>query len=124
MREFGFFSELPHGDPDGESIHDYIRDSAGEYDLQVASYLQSGATLGATAGLTQDVLDPQGGTSGPLAIQTDGEWIWPADLPFYVRTYHVEVPAGLVERAASFNWRAPEMTRDQLIEIEKVMFPF
>ena len=34
-----------------------------------------------------------------INVMTDGAWVWSEDLAYYVRTYGVRVPEGLLHRA-------------------------
>jgi hypothetical protein len=33
---------------------------------------------------------------GPPHVLTDGAYAWPADLPYYLRNYHVQLPTHFV----------------------------
>jgi hypothetical protein len=44
---------------------------------------------------------------------TDGEWIWPTDLIYYVEEYHAELPAEFVARMASFGWSCPQLSHNE-----------
>ena len=39
-----------------------------------------------------DVIDSSKGTAGTPTVYTDGKWIWPGDLAYYVKNYHLELP--------------------------------
>lgn len=49
-------------------------------------------------GFDADVLDPNSPSIVPVAFQTDGTWIWPAAVGYYLRTYGVPPELELVER--------------------------
>src|SRR5262249_54299803 len=42
-----------------------------------------------------------------LVLLTDGEWIWPNDLRYYVRVYHCQIPEEFVLHMLSHNWFVP-----------------
>jgi hypothetical protein len=118
----GFFRELPHGDPTGPSLRDALgRGDAGVRD-QIASYLASGAVLATTSARASDVLRDTKVDAGRLAILTDGRWVWPADLPYYVREYNIQLPANLVEWARSAGWVPRDVSTEELVRIEEQLF--
>ena len=97
-KRVGFFRELPHGDPDGPSLHDARRESAAEDEAAILGYLARGAVHALSPGPVWDVLD-ESGPVGTASLLTDGEWVWPEDLAHYVEKYHVRLPAEFVARA-------------------------
>jgi hypothetical protein len=118
----GFFREFPHGDPNGESIKPCLaKGDAAVKDL-VAGYLEQGSTLAATAQRVFDVLDENKPDAGALAMITDGAWIWPADLPYYVRKYNISLPVKFVEHAKRSNWKPAEVSHQDLVDIENALF--
>jgi hypothetical protein len=50
---------------------------------------------------------------------TDGTWVWPSDLAFYVERYHVELPTDFVEHVRSCGWNPPQLSDDELIAAER-----
>ncbi|GAA3126889.1 hypothetical protein [Streptosporangium carneum] len=97
MKSVGFFRELGHGAPDGQSLH--VVRGKGAYEVgEVAGYLRGADVVAASAGAAYDVLSDDPTPIGGLNIHTDGEWVWPSDLAFYVEKYNVELPEELVTR--------------------------
>jgi hypothetical protein len=81
---------------------------------RIAAYLKEGALLVACPGVVGDVLDSgvkdvqdPAVPIGSAHILTDGAWAWPADLEYYVRTYHVRLPADFIEHMRTHQWRPP-----------------
>jgi hypothetical protein len=121
IENLGFFRELPHGDPEGESLIRIL--SMGDVAVQefVAGYLEKGTVLAATAQRVFDVLDDEKSDAGQLAVMTDGVWVWPADLPYYVRKYNISLPGRFVEHAKLSKWTPPKLSTKDLLDIESKM---
>src|SRR5690349_5590717 len=89
VENLGFYRELPHGDPQGPSLRELLGKGDVEARDGVANYLTTGSILATTGEYVFDVLKDGKVDAGLLAIQTDGRWVWPADLAYYVREYNV-----------------------------------
>lgn len=98
------------------------RGDLGVRDL-LASYLESGSLLAVTGKNVFDVLAEKQVVAGRLALITDGAWLWPADLSYYVRNYNILLPEDFVEYASERNWRPPELSSAELSAIEDEAFP-
>jgi hypothetical protein len=117
-RTVGFFSELRHGFPEAGSLRQSVSDTPSPNEDLVVRYLDQGIRwcicLG---GDCHDVLDPENKVieavpprflaRGPV-ILTDGEWVWPGDLSYYVQTYHARLPDEFISHMRDSNWRVPE----------------
>jgi hypothetical protein len=123
VENVGFFREFPHGDPQGPSL----RESMGKGDVEardgVAGYLANGSLLATTGEHVSDVLKDEKVDAGLLAIQTDGRWVWPADLAYYVREYNVQLPVHFVDWARAAAWTPPQLSSEELVQVEKSLFP-
>jgi hypothetical protein len=119
----GFFRELRHGRPDGPSIDDCAERSGGRDEDAIVRYLNAGATLAATGSMVDDCLDNTRKGVAPLEIATDGRWVWPRDLAYYVGEYHVRLPQEFVEHMRAHDWTARAFTSEELegLETEYVM---
>lgn len=51
-----------------------------------------------------DVIDSSKGTAGTPTVYTDGKWIWPGDLAYYVKNYHLELPQEFLDYMQEKNW--------------------
>lgn len=78
-----------------------------EHEEQIASYLEKAPSYGAMGCIVGDVLNPSQKAVLFPGTRTDGHFIWPAELSYYVRKYHVRIPPDLVERMASLGWQPP-----------------
>ena len=123
IENVGFFRELPHGDDQGPSLRELV----GKGDVQergrIAAYLAGGSILAATGGRASDVLKAEQVDAGALAIQTDGRWVWPADLTYYVAEYNVLLPVAFVDAMRAAGWTPPQLSNDDLVRIERTLFP-
>ena len=61
-------------------------------------YLNAGSVLAATPSRVVDVLHPERGDVSGENIRTDGCYLWPEDLAYYVAEYGARPPADFLER--------------------------
>ncbi|MGH3995604.1 MAG: hypothetical protein ACRDSN_24440, partial [Pseudonocardiaceae bacterium] len=54
---------------------------------RVLAYLESAPVVRASEGFGPDRIDPTRGRSVPLTWQTDGNWVWPGSVTYYLRSY-------------------------------------
>ncbi len=117
LRRVGFFRELRHGLPDGPSIHAACRRKLWpDYQL-AAEYLRSGSTVVTAGVLTDDIIDPKNTQIAPLAVLSDGVWVWPADLAHYVERYQCELPVEFLEHMRRAGWVPPVLAHGELVRI-------
>ena len=117
LRRMGFFHEIQGGLADGGSLRDSLRPEPSDHEGEVAAYLARGSVLGTTSKLAPDVLSDDPSPIATLETRTDGTWLWPSDLAYYVRTYHLALPEEFLEHAASRAWKSPALSLDELGEI-------
>lgn len=116
----GFFRELPHGLPDGDSLREAAeREVTPEQEEKLLPYLWGNTVLAATAAMVDDVLDPSAKAVARLEMVTDGAWVWPRDLAYYVERYHVAVPLPFILHLELRNWVQPVLSPDELLQVEK-----
>ena len=121
MKQLGFFRELPHGDPEGPSLLESGRQT-GDDEAAIVRYLAESPVLAISGSVVRDVIDPLHSVAGRNAVRTDGVWIWPADLAYYVANYRIELPADFIEHGARANWAVRALTQAELEELERKMF--
>jgi hypothetical protein len=69
-----------------------------DMDIQdVLDYLDNAPLVGPARGYDVDRLDPNGQQSVPVAFHTDGTWIWPAAVNYYLREHDIAPEPDLVE---------------------------
>ena len=108
MIAIGFYWELDHGDSGGPGLEASCQAEAGSDDEALARYLESGVVLYRVNEPTRDMIDLETELPPPHTL-TDGLYMWPADLPYYLRRYHVRLPRAFVLRAKDHGWRVPEV---------------
>lgn len=117
LKPVGFFRELRHGMRTGPSLAESVRPQAGDDEDKIVRYLQLSPTFAASGPMVDDVLDPSNKAVASLETATDGQWMWPRDLAYYVEKYHVELPEEFVNHMRQQDWRVPELSKDYLAEL-------
>lgn len=112
----GFFHEMKHGEPGGPSLAAARADAPPPHQKAIAAYLAAGHVYIATPGLAKDVLDGKT-VIGPPHYLTDGTYVWPGDLPYYVRTYNVRLPAAFVEHAMAHGFTMPASVDRSVLQL-------
>lgn len=100
----GFFREMPHGDKYDPSIFLYIREKGDENESRIIEYLESGIVLIACGGVVNDVINPDNGNAGCPNMLTDGQWMWPGDLSYYVKKYHLMLDEQFIKTMVDNEW--------------------
>lgn len=104
----GFFRELNHGDISEASLEESRASTALPNEEQLAAYLEKGILLIPSTEVAEDWLaDDPDIMIGPPHILTDGKYAWPADLPYYVRNYHVTLPKHFVMHVQRSGFQIP-----------------
>jgi hypothetical protein len=91
----------------GPELKSCVEDCAQPFEEEIARYLETAPSYSAVGRVVGDVLDPDAKVVLFPGVKTDGRYIWPAELSYYVRRYHVRVPQSFVDRMASLDWRPP-----------------
>jgi hypothetical protein len=115
----GYFRELRHGMSNGPSLKEAV--SKGQYSFEKAKlvfYLKSGLVYIASPGLGIDVWGAEGQVSGPIHALTDGRWMWPADLAYYVETYNIALPQAFIDDLRKHHWKNPNANEIDITKIE------
>src|SRR5439155_23550124 len=81
---------------------------------EALGYLNSAPMIMQTRGTDVDRLDPEGRAVVPVAFHTDGTWIWPAAVNYYLHSYGVSPEPDLVEHLRRSGFRAPPVDEPTL----------
>jgi hypothetical protein len=92
------------------SLRDAVCTTAHANEQKVIRYLENGPNYSAMGKVVRDVLDPGNGAMLFPGTNTDGLFLWPLELAYYVRKYHVRLPSAFLERMASRDWQPPSKT--------------
>lgn len=117
LKRVGFFRELRHGTPDGPGLAESIRSIAAANEDKIIRYLRLSPTFAASGPMVDDAIDPSNKSVAPLETATDGQWVWPRDLAYYVETYHIELPGDFVSYMQEQDWRPPELSANDLARL-------
>ncbi|PRX92295.1 TNT domain-containing protein [Allonocardiopsis opalescens] len=93
---------------DGRAYADRTPLSQGEAQ-QVLAYLAAGPVVLATPGLNPDEFAPERGNAVPADFHTDGTWIWPAAVAYYLREHGVAPEADLIAHIRAQGYRPPQV---------------
>lgn len=107
LMEVGMFHELGYGE-DYPSLTAARRNEPWPDQDRVAAYLRAAPKATISPGYEQDVFDPSR-TAGTPAMRTDGTYVWPETLAYYVETYNVAVPDELVSHIRNNGWTPPDV---------------
>jgi len=77
---------------------------------QVLQYLQSGVEAGIVMMVEYDHFTEPEACLGTVALLSDGNWIWPSSLAYYVDKYEVRLPAEFLDNMAKNGWSVPPGT--------------
>jgi len=110
FRRQGFFREMPHGEESDPSIFDYTERSGEKEAEKIFQYLNEGKVLVACGGIAIDIINPSNGFAGCPELKTDGIWVWPGDLAYYVKQYHLALDKEFIETMKNSNWHINDIS--------------
>lgn len=117
LKEVGYFNELKHGRKNGPSLKDSISKSPLDNEEKIVFYLTNGIDFISSPGVVRDIFD-ETRIIGGLSIYTDGTWMWPSDLIYYVENYHVSLPDEFLNYMKSKNWSPPQENEIDFSKLE------
>ncbi|MGI5457125.1 hypothetical protein ACQEWB_28975 [Streptomyces sp. CA-249302] len=77
-------------------------------------YLEAGEPLVATGSWVDDLLDPDITRVCQYSIRTDGVWVWPSTLPYYLAKHHIRLPDDFLRHMSALGWAAPMLDEDTM----------
>ena len=88
----GFFKEMSYSEETDVSIKPFINTETDKVLIdKVCNYLDCGVVIMECCGTTIDALNESNGIAGVPSLLTDGVWVWPGDLSYYVRKYKIKL---------------------------------
>lgn len=109
LKRQGYFKEMPCGKKSDPSILQFIREKGDIEEERICQYLKSGMVLVACGGVAKDIINPDNGISGVPNVMTDGIWVWPGDLAYYVKKYHLELDKAFIMTMKNNDWHVKEL---------------
>lgn len=123
LKYVGNFVELGYDDhPDPPSLARGRGKRGADNKQQVLEYLRAGVTLVFSPGRAPDVLDPSK-NAGSASVLTDGIYVWPKTLAYYVDTYDVELPAEFEKHMQRNRWKVPDAIDKLSLELPRYSNP-
>ena len=89
------------------SLRDSISAHPQNHEAEIALYLENAPAYSGVGKIVGDVLDTACKAVLFPGTRTDGLYAWPAELPYYVRKYHLRLPQDLIVHMASLDWQPP-----------------
>ena len=100
----GYYKEMPYAEETDPSVLDFIGMAVPEEIENICAYLNSGVVLITCCGTSTDVIKPENGIAGTPSVLTDGKWVWPGDLEYYVRSYRLALAPEFISDMRDNNW--------------------
>ncbi len=76
---------------------------------RLADYLDRAPVILATGNFDPDRLDPSGAPAVPQTFHTDGNWVWPGAVGYYLRQHNVPPQADLIEHIRGRGFQIPDL---------------
>jgi hypothetical protein len=116
------FREFPFGTADDPSMRDSFSPGPWQMQDKALAYLRAGHVLAVLMGADlADPFDPSaranpvidGKVEGGATPMTDGTWLWPAALIYFIEQYNLRVPHEFIDHAAASGWRVDRQVVSQ-----------
>ncbi|QQQ75840.1 TNT domain-containing protein [Saccharothrix sp. 6-C] len=78
----------------------------------VLAYLENAPVVLAARSYGPDALKPDATPSVPLSFHTDGTWVWPGGVAYYLRNHHVPPVPQLVQHIRDHGYAVPPVTAE------------
>ena len=88
--------------PDRPAVHPQELD-------EVLAYLEEAPIALAARGYGRDTFNPDAGPAVPLTFHTDGTWVWPGGVAYYLRAHRIPPVPQLVQHIRDNAYRLPEV---------------
>jgi hypothetical protein len=117
----GFYIELNPDNPGifKGSIRDAVGDLPGDNEEDLIAYLENGIRLVDIMEAEPDVIAGDQYISGSSSVLTDGEWIWRADLTYYLRRYHLHLDEEFLNHARGRSYKVQSVPKERVVAIAR-----
>jgi len=110
LRRIGHFYELS-SDSQRQEIRNLRGNLHAPLKQKALRYLRSGVNTGIVMMVEYDHSSMPEACLGSVGLMSDGKWIWPSSLAYYVETYDLGLPADFLEDMANNDWSVPPDTK-------------
>ena len=110
LRRIGHFYELS-SDSQRQEIRNLRGNLHAPLKQKALRYLRSGVNTGIVIMVEYDHSSMPEACLGSVGLMSDGKWIWPSSLAYYVETYDLGLPADFLEDMANNDWSVPPDTK-------------
>ncbi|MFF4543189.1 hypothetical protein [Streptomyces sp. NPDC001435] len=114
LKRVGFYATA-------EEVLELKRPVAVSAEDTIVRYLEEGELLVATGSWVDDLVNPDNKRIRQYSILTDGVWVWPSSLAYYLDRYHTELPDEFLRHMGASGWTVP--TLDE-VALDAVMDQF
>lgn len=101
---FGFFQDFPNSLSGEQPIRALMQAQPQDEEARIVEYLNSGELFIFCPGVRFDAVFPSDLIIGTGSVKTDGTWVWPDTLPYYVSKYHVRIPPEFIAHMRQQHW--------------------
>jgi hypothetical protein len=88
---------------------------------RVLGFLGGGGTVLRSPGLTEDLVDPSLPPRVPLGYASDGEWIWPLEMAYYLDRHAILPDKEFLDHMRERGFEAPEPGPEALAEASRLL---
>jgi hypothetical protein len=92
-----------------------------ELTRRVLGFLEGGGAVLRSPGLHEDLLDPEQPARVPLGYASDGEWIWPLEMAYYLNRHGILPEETFLDHMRERAFEAPEPDPGALIEASRLL---
>jgi hypothetical protein len=106
LRYVGNFFELGYDQPNAPSLRACRGNRSRERKVEVLGYLRAGKMFMDSPGIDRDFFDERR-RADTRSLMTDGVYVWPELLRYYVDEHDVELPQDFEAHMSANGWRPP-----------------
>ncbi|MGV1049831.1 MAG: hypothetical protein ACOYD4_15055 [Solirubrobacterales bacterium] len=111
-------------EPDGDALElkpELKRSEDAALKERILGFLQGGGLVLRSPGLRQDRLDPTQPPRVPLGYLSDGEWIWPLEMVYYLERHGILPEEGFLEHMRARGYEATEPAPEALARASRLL---
>lgn len=88
---------------------------------RLLAFLEGGGLVLHSPGRFEDRLDPSRPPAVPLGYVTDGDWIWPLELAYYLEQHDILPQQEMLDHASRCGYRAAQPTPAELTSASQLL---